>query len=165
MEQSILGFKATHPDWQPQDPSATLYLTRMADDLAGSNPRRTGESRESKTASGPAFTPVNSILAARSQLYEDAFVRSITLARGANASALAASAMKSGPRSNRTPALLQAVEESQSSLDMEYEDAAAPPQNAGISSSAADAGGISQQAGVRGMLDHIYQGTNVGGKW
>ena len=31
MEKSFLNFKATHPEWQPSDPSGSLYLSRMAD--------------------------------------------------------------------------------------------------------------------------------------
>ena len=29
MEQSFLHFKATHPDWQPSDPSSSLFLDRL----------------------------------------------------------------------------------------------------------------------------------------
>jgi autophagy-related protein 9 len=31
MEKSFLNFKATNPDWNPSDPSGSLYLNRMAD--------------------------------------------------------------------------------------------------------------------------------------
>ncbi|KIM55031.1 hypothetical protein SCLCIDRAFT_1221434 [Scleroderma citrinum Foug A] len=31
MEKSFLNFKAAHPDWNPTDPTGSLYLTRMAD--------------------------------------------------------------------------------------------------------------------------------------
>ncbi|KAF9473774.1 APG9-domain-containing protein [Pholiota conissans] len=31
MEKSFLNFKAANPDWNPTDPSGSLYLTRMAD--------------------------------------------------------------------------------------------------------------------------------------
>ena len=31
MEKSFLNFKAAHPEWQPTDPSGSLYLSRMAD--------------------------------------------------------------------------------------------------------------------------------------
>jgi autophagy-related protein 9 len=31
MEKSFLNFKATNPDWNPTDPSGSLYLNRMAD--------------------------------------------------------------------------------------------------------------------------------------
>ncbi|KAI9065414.1 APG9-domain-containing protein [Trametes sanguinea] len=31
MEKSFLNFKAAHPDWIPNDPSGSLYLSRMAD--------------------------------------------------------------------------------------------------------------------------------------
>lgn len=29
MEKSFLHFKATHPDWTPQDPSSSLFLDRL----------------------------------------------------------------------------------------------------------------------------------------
>lgn len=31
MEKSFLNFKATHPEWNPTDPSGSLYLSRMAE--------------------------------------------------------------------------------------------------------------------------------------
>ena len=31
MEKSFLNFKATNRDWNPSDPSGSLYLNRMAD--------------------------------------------------------------------------------------------------------------------------------------
>ncbi|KAJ3527444.1 hypothetical protein NMY22_g9789 [Coprinellus aureogranulatus] len=31
MQKSSLNFKATNPDWNPSDPSGSLYLNRMAD--------------------------------------------------------------------------------------------------------------------------------------
>ncbi|WVQ65483.1 uncharacterized protein L199_003659 [Kwoniella botswanensis] len=33
MESSVLHFKATHPDWQPSDPSASLFLDRLVGQL------------------------------------------------------------------------------------------------------------------------------------
>lgn len=168
MEQSFLNFKASHPDWQPQDPSATLYLSRMTDFAAAHHPKRDVLTSPVNDG-GPAFTPVNSVLAARSQLYEDAFMRSISLAKGPNASILAASAIKTGPRSVARGAAarlhaLQAVEESQSSLDHEYDDEDAAgyvdphtaAEEASGTGSAPDT--VSQQAGVRGLLENLYQG-------
>ncbi|XP_006458033.1 hypothetical protein AGABI2DRAFT_183133 [Agaricus bisporus var. bisporus H97] len=35
MEKSFLNFKAANPDWNPTDPSGSLYLSRMADIAAG----------------------------------------------------------------------------------------------------------------------------------
>lgn len=32
MEQSMLGFKANHPDWEPTDPVSSVFLARMAAD-------------------------------------------------------------------------------------------------------------------------------------
>ena len=37
MEKSFLNFKAAHPDWTPNDPSGSLYLSRMAD-LSAAHP-------------------------------------------------------------------------------------------------------------------------------
>ncbi|EGN95584.1 hypothetical protein SERLA73DRAFT_95101 [Serpula lacrymans var. lacrymans S7.3] len=50
MEKSFLNFKAANPDWNPTDPSGSLYLTRMADfsaTLAGHSRRRSGSGLES----------------------------------------------------------------------------------------------------------------------
>ncbi|EPQ26657.1 uncharacterized protein PFL1_05637 [Pseudozyma flocculosa PF-1] len=142
MEQSMLGFKANHPDWEPTDPASSLFLSRMA--AMGSDggalpaghwlgddgrPAREGRytdrgrgaaagagggggggggfeglrgaSRAAADAAevgGKPFTPINStLLATRSQFYEDAFTRSIALARDKdNAAALAASAHNQG---------------------------------------------------------------------
>ncbi len=166
MEQSFLGFKATHPDWQPQDPSATVYLSKMADDLAYRGDS-SAQQRHGKSAGGAAlgFTPVNSVLAARSQLYDDALMRSISLAKGSNAAALAASAMKTGPRSAR-PQALQAVEESRDSLDLEYEDATpAGMERQQDGAPRVTPAQISQQAGVRGLLDNVYHGTTAPARW
>ncbi|KAI0748469.1 APG9-domain-containing protein [Daedaleopsis nitida] len=40
MEKSFLNFKAAHPDWTPNDPSGSLYLSRMADLSAAHGHRR-----------------------------------------------------------------------------------------------------------------------------
>ena len=37
MEKSFLNFKAAHPDWTPNDPHGSDYLTRMAD-LSAAHP-------------------------------------------------------------------------------------------------------------------------------
>ncbi|THH10276.1 hypothetical protein EW145_g1440 [Phellinidium pouzarii] len=40
MEKSFLNFKAANPEWQPADPSGSLYLSRMADLTHGAVRRR-----------------------------------------------------------------------------------------------------------------------------
>lgn len=43
MEKSFLHFKATHPDWQPSDPSSSVFLDRlMAQEPAGAPTHRAG---------------------------------------------------------------------------------------------------------------------------
>ncbi|TFK94825.1 APG9-domain-containing protein [Polyporus arcularius HHB13444] len=44
MEKSFLNFKAAHPDWTPNDPSGSLYLSRMAD-LSAAHPVGLGRRR------------------------------------------------------------------------------------------------------------------------
>ncbi|KAI8989804.1 APG9-domain-containing protein [Trametes punicea] len=44
MEKSFLNFKAAHPDWIPNDPSGSLYLSRMAD-LSAAHPMGIGRRR------------------------------------------------------------------------------------------------------------------------
>jgi hypothetical protein len=34
LEKSVLGFKAAHPSWQPQDQTTSLYLSRMVEEPA-----------------------------------------------------------------------------------------------------------------------------------
>lgn len=143
MEQSLLGFRAANPTWQPTDPTASLFLSRLAAEMAtpshfstspppppapigkmsgvgevgAGGDRSYGAAKGVFTGSGPGttringsssggvnFTPANSTLAQRSQLYNDAFERSILLAsKPGNAAALQASAVKSGPRSTPVP--------------------------------------------------------------
>ncbi|KDN53404.1 APG9-domain-containing protein [Tilletiaria anomala UBC 951] len=177
MEQSFLNFKATHPDWQPQDPSATLYLSRMVDlasQQVGVHSRGRDLSMSPRREPGLPFTPVNSVLAARSQFYDDAFMRSISLAKQPNVSILAASATKAGQRGARQHGQstqsrpLQAVTESEASLDGDFEDAAVPSithEGDGLGPPTVSTSDVSQQAGVRGLLDHLYQGGHPGGPW
>ena len=40
MEKSFLNFKAAHPEWQPTDPSGSLYLSKMADFSSARNAMR-----------------------------------------------------------------------------------------------------------------------------
>ncbi|KAH9852710.1 APG9-domain-containing protein [Lenzites betulinus] len=44
MEKSFLNFKAAHPEWTPNDPSGSLYLSRMAD-LSAAHPIGLGRRR------------------------------------------------------------------------------------------------------------------------
>ncbi|KAI0664761.1 APG9-domain-containing protein [Cubamyces menziesii] len=44
MEKSFLNFKAAHPDWTPNDPSGSLYLSRMAD-FSAAHPMGLGRRR------------------------------------------------------------------------------------------------------------------------
>lgn len=131
MEQSLLGFRAANPSWQPSDPSASLFLSRLASmDPISPPPRSRGVAQQLHTTGRGhtatnnnnnvlSFTPANSTLAQRSQLYNDAFERSISLAtKPSNALALQASAVKIGNRSVAAKTL-QAVDED---LDMDQEE-------------------------------------------
>jgi autophagy-related protein 9 len=127
MEQSLLGFRAANPSWQPTDPTASLFLSRLAAEMAQNagqtaHPSPIGRLNaahdlQSATATSAStndmsagkstghvghlvnFTPANSTLAQRGQMYNNAFDRSILLASKRNAAALQASATKTGPRS------------------------------------------------------------------
>ncbi|KAF7322476.1 hypothetical protein HMN09_00026000 [Mycena chlorophos] len=59
MEKSFLNFKAANPDWNPSDPSGSLYLSRIADLSASHHPRRRdlGESRMMPQQQQPDFDP------------------------------------------------------------------------------------------------------------
>ncbi|KAI0362531.1 APG9-domain-containing protein [Trametes cingulata] len=54
MEKSFLNFKAAHPDWTPNDPSGSLYLSRMAD-LSAAHP--VGLGRRRLLQRGPYLSP------------------------------------------------------------------------------------------------------------
>lgn len=134
MEQSLLGFRAANPSWQLSDPSASLFLSRLTAMDSTSPPLKSrGATQQLHTATRGhsatnnnnhnnnvfSFTPANSTLAQRSQLYNDAFERSISLAtKSSNALALQASAVKIGNRSVAAKTL-QAVNED---LNMDQED-------------------------------------------
>ena len=53
MEKSFLNFKAAHPDWTPNDPSGSLYLSRMAD-LSAAYPNGVARRRLLQRASAAA---------------------------------------------------------------------------------------------------------------
>jgi len=52
MEKSFLNFKAAHPEWQPTDPSGSLYLNRMADFTIKRGAHGTARRRFPLSASG-----------------------------------------------------------------------------------------------------------------
>ena len=56
MEKSFLNFKAAHPDWTPNDPSGSLYLSRMAD-LSAAHPMGLGR-RRLLHRGAPHFGPI-----------------------------------------------------------------------------------------------------------
>ncbi len=58
MEKSFLNFKAAHPDWTPNDPSGSLYLSRMAD-LSAAHPVGLGRRRLFQRGA-PNIAPVSS---------------------------------------------------------------------------------------------------------
>lgn len=132
MAQSLLGFVAANPEWAPApDTSASLFLSRIGEtsDAAPPSSARNASGRPGRTPDVLSFTPANSTLAMRSQLYDDAFARSVALASRSNADALRASANKTpGTRSaSATPAgkarspgrtgALQAVDEDESDVE------------------------------------------------
>lgn len=111
MEQSFMGFKAANPDWLPADPSGSLFLSRIIDGTAVPFPYPSSSARNSSPNNGNGqdrngfgggigFTPVNSTLALRSQAYEEAFAKSISLGRATkNAGNLSNGSIKRGQSS------------------------------------------------------------------
>lgn len=95
-----MGFKAANPDWLPTDPSGSLFLSRIVEGGAAqfpnsSNGRNQSPNNNHSFGGGvQGFTPVNSTLALRSQFYEEAFSRSVSLAR--NQTNLSSSGNKRG---------------------------------------------------------------------
>ncbi|KAJ7721553.1 putative transmembrane protein [Mycena maculata] len=62
MEKSFLNFKAANPDWNPTDPSGSLYLSRMADFSAAHHPnpilrRRPGAAATAELAQSEHLRP------------------------------------------------------------------------------------------------------------
>ncbi|PWN88153.1 APG9-domain-containing protein [Acaromyces ingoldii] len=185
MEQSLLGFRAANPDWHPADPVASLFLSRVAAAEATSPRHRQGAhaSANGKSSGGgggggaaSSFTPANSTLAQRSQLYNEAFERSISLAKPGNAAALQASAVKIGPRTHAKPKTLQAVDEDEDGLAATTRLSEADEEETGESGYAdarfgrstslhhttdGSAAGVAagDETSLRGLLNHI------GGRW
>lgn len=198
MEQSLLGFRAANPDWHPSDPVASLFLSRVGAAETTSPRQRQGAYAKENGGGGSAggggggavasssYTPANSTLAQRSQLYNEAFERSISLAKPGNAAALQASAIKTGPRSHAHTAkqpnkTLQAVHEDDdagplafttarlSEVDEEetgesgYADArfgrSTSLHRAAVDGSIAGVGAAGDDTSLRGLLNHI------GGRW
>lgn len=185
MEQSLLGFRAANPDWHPADPVASLFLSRVAAAEATSPRHRQGAhaSANGKSSGGgggggaaSSFTPANSTLAQRSQLYNEAFERSISLAKPGNAAALQASAVKAGPRTHAKPKTLQAVDEDEDGLAATARLSEADEEETGESGYAdarfgrstslhhttdGSAAGVAagDETSLRGLLNHI------GGRW
>ncbi|KAG7448093.1 APG9-domain-containing protein [Guyanagaster necrorhizus] len=91
MEKSFLNFKAANPDWNPTDPSGSLYLSRMADFTAAHLPgrRRPGTGvmpLDHSNGSGERKTEVD-----RAQEYDRALRQSQLAARRRGGSMLGAS--------------------------------------------------------------------------
>ncbi|KAG5636822.1 hypothetical protein H0H81_006738 [Sphagnurus paluster] len=103
MEKSFLHFKATNPDWNPSDPSGSLYLSRMADYGATHHMHGYGRRRqfglgfESTVHFAPAEPKPEGSLADKAQEYDRALRQSQFVAstrrRGPSASVMSASAL------------------------------------------------------------------------
>lgn len=75
MEKSILNFKAAHPEWNPTDPTGSLYLTRMADlsaNLGQQNPQTNSPHRTNQRTNS---------LAERASRYDQAMQKSMATRR------------------------------------------------------------------------------------
>ncbi|KII89178.1 hypothetical protein PLICRDRAFT_53644 [Plicaturopsis crispa FD-325 SS-3] len=85
MEKSFLNFKAANPDWNPTDPSGSLYLSRMADiNVAHSSPsrrRRPGPGLESTMTGTVLLGERRTDLADRASEYDRALRQSQHAAR------------------------------------------------------------------------------------
>ncbi|KAJ6597221.1 putative transmembrane protein [Mycena vulgaris] len=105
MEKSFLNFKAANPDWNPTDPSGSLYLSRMADFSASHYPnsilrRRPGAGAAPELAQSERKT--DGSLGERAQEYDRALKQSQHAAsrrRGLAGSVLGMSAI-AGPSSS-----------------------------------------------------------------
>ncbi|KAL1720107.1 putative transmembrane protein [Schizophyllum commune] len=81
MEKSFLNFKAANPDWNPSDPTGSLYLSKMADITAHQNPsaaRRRSVHLDHSTFITP---PDASTMTERAQEYDRALLQSQHAAR------------------------------------------------------------------------------------
>ncbi|KAF8211873.1 autophagy protein Apg9-domain-containing protein [Mycena galopus ATCC 62051] len=104
MEKSFLNFKAANPDWNPTDPSGSLYLSRMADLNASHYPNSILRRRQT---AAPAAELAQSVrmpdgLGERAQEYDRALRQSqhaATRRRGPAGSVLGMSAI-AGPSSS-----------------------------------------------------------------
>ncbi|KAH7918533.1 putative transmembrane protein [Leucogyrophana mollusca] len=79
MEKSFLNFKAANPDWNPTDPSGSLYLSRIADinaSMAGPRLRRPGTLSGSQLESTILPNEGKKDLADRAQEYDRALRQS-----------------------------------------------------------------------------------------
>lgn len=80
MEKSFLNFKAANPQWNPTDPTGSLYLSRMAE-FGGNHHHHTGLPRRSASHTrfdGLADTPAAPL--SRAQEYERALQQSMAKA-------------------------------------------------------------------------------------
>ncbi|KAJ7905849.1 putative transmembrane protein [Mycena olivaceomarginata] len=104
MEKSFLNFKAANPDWNPTDPSGSLYLSRMAD-LSASHYPNSILRRRQPTGTAPDLTQSVRLpdgLGERAQEYDRALKQSQHAAarrRGPAGSVLGMSAI-AGPSSS-----------------------------------------------------------------
>ncbi|KAL0946800.1 hypothetical protein HGRIS_012971 [Hohenbuehelia grisea] len=92
MEKSFLNFKAANPDWNPTDPSGSMYLSRMTEYTAR---RRAGPGLETSTLAVPDRKPEGS-LADKAREYDRALRQSqlaANLRRRGGASVMAASTL------------------------------------------------------------------------
>ncbi|KAF8077762.1 putative transmembrane protein [Lyophyllum atratum] len=105
MEKSFLNFKAANPDWNPSDPSGSLYLSRMADYGAAHHMHAYGRRRHGAGLDGTvhfatAEPQAEGSLADKAQEYDRALRQSQYAAtvrrRGPGGSALGASALGTG---------------------------------------------------------------------
>lgn len=85
MEKSFLHFKATNPDWNPSDPTGSVYLSRMADlhPAASATRRKQGDKAE--------------VLADHAQEYDYALRRSQMLGRRRMHGSFLGTSMLAGP--------------------------------------------------------------------
>ncbi len=77
MEKSFLNFKATNPEWVPNDPAGSVYLTKMAD-ISASYQNHTSPVR---AGAGAATSAQKRALAERARRYELAMQNSIRAAQ------------------------------------------------------------------------------------
>ncbi|KAJ6525751.1 autophagy protein Apg9-domain-containing protein [Mycena capillaripes] len=107
MEKSFLNFKAANPDWNPTDPSGSLYLSRMADFSASHHPNHPNSILRRRAGAGVPPELAQSVrlpdgLGERAQEYDRALKQSqhaATRRRGPAGSVLGMSAI-AGPSSS-----------------------------------------------------------------